>query len=525
MPFDQTLLLPQLLQRRALERGDEVCVDVVDGDSRTYAELDAGVRQWAAAYQRLGVDAGDTVLTMLPNRLEAFSAWLGAAWLRAIEVPVNTAYRGYLLRHVLNDSRATVMVVDERFVPVLAEVASELEHLRTVVVLGDASVAGAIDLPVLDVQEFLEGAEPKELDGPAHYDTACMIYTSGTTGPSKGVLMSWRELYEFPGYMPDGFFVTGRGYYLVLPLFHVSGKQGIWSAALYGARLVIRDGFSVSNFWSDIKAYDCPTTSLLGAMGAMLFKAPPHPDEEGSPLESVSMGPMIAELDEFRERFGVRVTSGFGMTEIGVALATDGYNVSDWRSCGRPRAGYDLRIVDGYDEEVPVGTVGELVVRTAEPWMVCSGYWNQPEKNAAVWRNGWFHTGDGFRKDEAGNFYFCDRIKDAIRRRGENISSFEVEAYAMEHDGVLEVAAIGVASDVTEEDVKIVVVRKPDQELEAAELHEFLRPRMPKFMVPRYIEFVDALPKTPTLRVQKVELRRDPVNAKTWDAEKEAARA
>ena len=520
MPLDKRLLLPQLLRQRAVECGATVCVDLVGGGRRTFAEMDHEVRQWADAYQRLGVCPGDTVLTMLPNRLEALPAWLGLAWLRAIEVPINTAYRGYMLRHVLNDSRATKMVIDERFIPMLAEIVAELEHLSTLIVLGSGAAATGLGLSVLDLDEFLEGAEPKEFTGPAHYDTACMIYTSGTTGPSKGVLMPWRELYEFPAYMPPGFFRESCGYYVVLPLFHVSGKQGLYSAAMYKVRLVFRDGFSLSNFWSDIKTYDCYATGLLGVMGALLLRSPVHPDEKDSPLRTVSMGPMIPELDEFRRRFKVQVTSGYGMTEIGTALATDGYNIKDWRSCGRPRNGYELRIVDEFDEIVPNGEVGELVVRTSEPWMTCAGYWQQPEKNAEAWRNGWFHTGDGFRCDAEGNFYFVDRIKDGIRRRGENVSSFEVEAYVCKHESVLEAAAIGVASEVTEQDVKIVVVRKPGALLEAHELHGYLRARMPRFMVPRYIEFVEALPKTPTQRVQKVKLRNDPVNDATWDQQK-----
>ena len=212
------------------------------------------------------------------------------------------------------------------------------------------------------------------------------------------------------------------------------------------------------------------------------------------------------------------------MTEVGVPLITDGFTLANGRSCGRIRTGspgYEVRIVNEHDEPLPIGTVGEFIVRAAEPWVINAGYWKMPEKTAEAWRNGWFHTGDAFREDEDGNFYFVDRIKDAIRRRGENISSFEVEAEVNSHPAVQESAVIGVPSELGEEDVKAIVVLRPSQSLEPRELIEFLIPRMPRFMIPRYIEIVEALPKTDvTFRTQKVKLREDALNEQTWDREK-----
>jgi crotonobetaine/carnitine-CoA ligase len=189
-------------------------------------------------------------------------------------------------------------------------------------------------------------------------------------------------------------------------------------------------------------------------------------------------------------------------------------------SCGKPRPGYEARIVDEHDYEVGVGEVGELMVRTEQPWWMNAGYWNMPEKTAEAWRNGWFHTGDGFRRDEEGNYYFVDRTKDALRRRGENVSSFEVEAIVNEHPDVAETAAIAADMELGEQEIKICVIRRQGADLTPEALIEFLIPRMPRFMVPRFVEFVDEFPRTEaTMRVQKVKLRAEALNDRTWDRE------
>jgi crotonobetaine/carnitine-CoA ligase len=283
----------------------------------------------------------------------------------------------------------------------------------------------------------------------------------------------------------------------------------------------LRDVFSLTEFWSDIRTHGVTATGIIGVIASFLMSVPRAPDDADSPLKSCSMGPLVANVDEFKERFGVRVSTGYGMTEIGAPLASDGWNLANATSCGRVRTGYpgyEVRVVDEHDEPVGPGVVGELVVRASEPWVLNVGYYNMPAETAAAWRNGWFHTGDGFRYDEEGNFYFVDRIKDAIRRRGENISSFEVEAYVARHPAVQEVAALGVPAEHGEDEVKICVVVRPGATLDPQELIEFLAPDMPRFMVPRYVEIVEQLPKTPTHRVRKVELRAG-TGTGTWDRE------
>jgi crotonobetaine/carnitine-CoA ligase len=507
---DDGVVLTNLLARRAEEAPDQLFLQDVDGNQLTYAQLQERILKWAGALQAAGVEAGDTVVTMLPASLEAFAVWLGVASLRAIEVPLNTAYRGPMLEHTVNNAGSRLAIVADAYVDQFAEVRSALTSLERIVVF-DGADAGFAD----------DAIAAKDLEPAAYHDIACMIYTSGTTGPSKGVLMPWGELHQFVMALPDNIISAGGSHYLCLPVFHVSGKSGIYICAQHDARLVVRDTFSLTEFWNDVRKFECTSTGLIGVMASFLMAMPEQPDDADNPLQNVSMGPLVDEVEEFKRRFGVQVSTGYGMTEIGVPMASDGWDLANATSCGRPRTGYpgyEVRVVDSVDRPLGPGEVGELIVRTAEPWTMNAGYYNMPAETAEAWRNGWFHTGDAFKYDEDGNYYFVDRIKDAIRRRGENISSFEVEAYVVRHPAVAECAAVGVPAEHSEDEVKVVVVPAPGATIDPAELIEFLIPTMPRFMIPRYVEVVDALPKTPTMRVRKVELR-EALGAGVWDRE------
>jgi carnitine-CoA ligase len=426
-------VLPNLLAQRAADVGSDPAIQHVDGTQLTWQDLHETNLRWADAYRRIGVGRGEPVLTMLPNSFESYFAWLGAAWLRAIEVPTNNMYRGDMLRYLVENSTARIVVIARRYLDRLAEVAGDLTGVEAIVVPdADTGELPDVGIEVLGADRFLEGATPAaDLDGPSYHDIAAMIYTSGTTGPSKGVLVPWAELFQFVGLPPDGMIADDGAYYSMFPAFHVSGKSSLYMSARYHGHLVIRETFSLQEFWNDIRTHDVRAAGLVGPMAALLMLAPPDPGDADTPLEKVFMGPLHPQLDEFKARFGVEVGTGFGMTEIGAPLGSDGFNLANATSCGRVRPGpphYEARVVDEHDEEVPPGVVGELVVRARDPWVLNAGYWRMPEKTAEAWRNGWFHTGDGFRYDEDGNFYFVDRMKDAIRRRGENVSSFEVEA-------------------------------------------------------------------------------------------------
>ena len=237
-------------------------------------------------------------------------------------------------------------------------------------------------------------------------------------------------------------------------------------------------------------------------------------------MRSLILGPMIPEMAAFERRFGVRVATCYGMTEVPPVIVT-GWDHGPWETCGRVRDGYpfaEARIVDEHDIPLKAGEVGELVVRTAAPWTLNAGYYGQPAVTAEAWRNGWFHTGDAFREDIDGRFYFVDRKNDTIRRRGENISSFEVESFALEHPAITACAAFGVPDAHGGHEVMIAVEIEPSAGVDARELGKFLADRMPKYMTPRYIEVVDELPRnTTSLRVQKFVLRQRGITPATWD--------
>jgi crotonobetaine/carnitine-CoA ligase len=513
-------VLPHLLAKRpALAPA----LQDVRGPALSAGEVREGLLRWAGMLRALGVRAGDTVLNLQPHRLDGYLSWLGIAWLRAIEVPVNTAYRARMLRYLVENSRAHVLIVAECFLERLAEVAGEIEGPRVVVVPDASGPLPRLPFEVLDGRALLAAARPADdLPGPDPLDVSSLIYTSGTTGPSKGVPVTWASLHQIVGILPPDVVPEGQSYYSVYSGFHIAGKAAFYAAQVLERRLVFRDVFSATHYWDDVRAHDVAFGGLVGGMASLLLAQPEKPDDARSPMRGVIMAPLIPELDRFRRRFGVRVCTGYGMTEIAYPFAS-GWELANATSCGRLREGYpgyQVRVVDDQDRDVGPDRIGELVVRTEAPGIILTGYFGMPEKSAELWRGGWFHTGDGFRRDAEGNYYFADRIKDAIRRRGENISSFEVEAAVNEHPAVLESAALGVPSEHSEDEVKVVVVLRPGASLEPAELIAFLAPRMPRFMVPRYVEIADALPKTEaTQRTRKHELRANALNARTWDRE------
>jgi crotonobetaine/carnitine-CoA ligase len=254
-------------------------------------------------------------------------------------------------------------------------------------------------------------------------------------------------------------------------------------------------------------------------MAAFLAKAEPRPDDRDSPIKYITMFPVNEDTIAFARRFGFDYLTGFNMTEVSTPLMTD-MNAPPDGSCGWPRTGMQCRLVDGNDIEVPRGSIGELIVRSDTPWSMNAGYDGLPEATARVWRNGWFHTGDLFRQDAAGKYYFVDRLKDTIRRRGENISSFEVENAVRQHPDVDEVVVVGVQNEVAEQDVLAVIKPKPGRSLDPAGLIAFLEPRLAYFMIPRYVRQVDAIPKTETNKARKVVFRDDGITADTWDRER-----
>ncbi|MCW8379730.1 AMP-binding protein [Streptomyces justiciae] len=519
--LDRDLVLPHIVRRTAEENGDRVFFQPVEGQAVTYAEVLAASYRWASVFARLGIGRGDRVLTMVPNRVEAYEIWLGLSWLGAIEVGLNTAYRGQMLRYTAEAAQARMIVIAEQFLDRLAPVAAELDGIEAIVVPDATDGAGDFPRPVLHGAELLaEAHEVPELHTPEPWDTACVIWTSGTTGPSKPVMVPWGELYELCAAWAESV-EQNDALYHYCPYYHLSGKFMTYLAALTGVPAVMREVFSAGNFWSDVRRHRITVALMVEAIARILMAAPARPDDSDNPLRAAIITPVFAEIPEFVERFGMEgFGTWYGMSEIGPPICSDGFKLENLESCGRLREGYEVLIADKHDYPVADGEVGELLVRSKHPWKLNSGYFGMPDVTLQAWRNGWFHTGDGFRRDPAGNFYFVDRMKDAIRRRGENISSFEVEAAVNEHSAVAESAAVAVPSEYGEDEVKIVVVLAPDARLTERDLVAWLTDHLPRFMLPRFVEFVKELPKTKdTLRTQKAVLRQRGITSGTWDRE------
>jgi crotonobetaine/carnitine-CoA ligase len=513
-------VLRNLVERHARERGDNTFVLFSTGDQWSYARLRANVRRVAASLQALGVKQDDFVLSWLPNGPHAIAVWFALNYIGAVYVPVNVSYRGRLLAHVIQNSGARLMVADARLAERLAEV--ETATLDTLVtVSGTPPALKGIRCLTEDALSAAIG-EPSDLARAIMpWDTHAIIYTSGTTGPSKGVLSSYRHLGATTEAIDT---VTSEDRALVnLPLFHVGGTNSVYRMLMRGGSIALVEAFDTETFWDTVRKTGTTTMTLLGAMIPFLMKAPPTPRDRDHTLRQAVMVPLAEDAAEFTARFGVDIYTVFNMTEISCPILSE-RNPDVPKTCGRVRAGFDARVVDAYDMEVSHGTVGELMVRADDPWTMNHGYNANPEATARAWRNGWFHTGDAFRRDEAGNFFFVDRMKDAIRRRGENISSFEVEVEIGAHPKVLETAVVGVPSEFGEDEVMAIVTLVPGTEADPVEIISFLTPRLPHFMVPRYIRFMADLPKTPTQKIEKHLLRQQGITEDTWDRERAGIR-
>jgi crotonobetaine/carnitine-CoA ligase len=514
---------PQLIARRADEHPDRVFIEVIGKGSLTYGELQEGALKWARAYAGLGVGRGDHVVVMCTVRPAYFQSWLGLALLGAVDVSINVDYRGDLLYHVLANSKPSVILAAPEYIDRLADVLPRLNDVKALVVL-----EGGVDVPklaprALSQEEFLaSGVAVATLMAPGPWDIGAVLYTSGTAGPSKGVWIPWAQLYsQSRNFIPIEDLTPDDVFYTPCVTHHVGAKVFPYLAAQIDGRAVLRERFSATEFWSDVRQFKCTTATLVGAMVPWVTAAA-HAEDEASPLRNVVLAPAPANVDAFKSRFGVRVATAYSMTELSTPIASRGWDVSNANhlSCGFLHREFEARVVDEHDQELPPGEVGELIIRSHEPWTLNQGYLGMPEKSFEAWRNGWFHTGDAFRCDEEGRWYFRDRLNDVIRRRGENISSFEIEVAINNHPAVIESAAVAVPSEHTEDEVLVFVRLVDEANLDAEDLIEYLISRIPPFMVPRYIEFVTDLPKTPTDRVQKKLLRERGISEATWDRER-----
>jgi crotonobetaine/carnitine-CoA ligase len=505
-----------LIDNLADEKGSEDFAVFQDGETWSYAQLRQKVRKLAGGFHDQGVGRGDHVAVWMFDSKEAILTFFAINYLGAVFVPLNTAYKGQVLSHVLNVSDAKVIVAHGQLLERLGEV--DVAQIEKAIAVGGYVLPEAINgVDFYGVEST--ASEPPELDRPIEpWDVQSIIFTSGTTGPSKGVLSSYLHIFTNAG--PETWhFVTGEDRFLInMPIFHIGGMGVIFVMLCRGGSIAVMDGFDTEKFWPFVRESKTTAFFLLGVMTTFLLKQEPSDDDKNHDVRLAFMVPLTETCTEFYERFGIDVYTIFNMTEISSPIVSEP-NPTKRGTCGKKREGVDVRLVDENDCEVAPGEIGEMIVRTDRPWGMNSGYYKNPEATAEAWRNGWFHTGDCFRQDDEGYFYFVDRMKDAMRRRGENISSFEVEAEVVAYPSVREAAAYAVPSDLGEDDVMISVAPVAGKDIDPKDLVEFLGERMPYFMVPRYIRVLDELPKTPSSKVMKHVLRSEGVTSDSWDRE------
>ena len=506
-----------------------------EGREWTFAQLLADAERVAGGLRAGGAADGDRVVVMAVNSSRFIASWLGCGVGGLVEVPVNTAYEGEFLRHQVSLVGARWAVIDdvyaERFVA-LREVLPELRGFWVIdtgqlgAALGGLRSAGWQAAPWDD----LLGA-PLQLPSPSPHTLASVFFTSGTTGPSKGVAMPHSQMYFFGQEVLSFTRLTAEDTYLTTtPLFHGNAQfMAAFPALIAGARLVIRSKFSASRWVDQLRENAVTVTNLIGVMMDFIWKQPPRDNDSDNVLRCVYAAPTASSiLAGFMKRFGIEAfVDAFGLTETCAPIISPygevrppgaaGLLATDW---------FEARLVDPEtDEQVPVGQVGELVVRYKYPWTCSLGYYGMPEKTAEAWRNLWFHTGDALRRDADGWYYFVDRYKDALRRRGENISSYEVEQVLLAHPAVTECAVIGVSAEQEAGEDEVMAIVVTSKQVRATELWQWCEGKLPEFAIPRFVRFVSALPKTPSEKVRKAVLREDGITADAHDRTIEAVRA
>lgn len=506
-----------LLQTQAEQYPDRVLLRFADQQWQ-YAEVVALVRRAAGVLYDLGVRPGDRVGLMIGNNPDYLWAWFGCACLGAVTVPINLHLKGEVLHYILDHAEATVLIIEAHLYERIAALRTQLPALQHLVVRGIDTVPS----DAVHWHTALSGAQPVDPSPGNATDLHSILYTSGTTGPPKGVMLSHHAYLHSAalfadvmiGATADDVFGTS------LPLFHINAQAHTVLPAIYrGTTIALIEQFSASRYWRQLADLGATICNLLAAMIPILMKQAPSADDRAHRVRIAACAATPPDLwRAFEERFGLTIIEGYGLTE------TTGFCVANPRDAvrvgtfGKAMPGFELAIIDANDQPLPAGVPGEIVIRPQRDHLMMMGYYRQPEQTATAMRGGWFHTGDLGQLDEAGYAIFIDRLKQSIRRRGENISSWEVERAVNAHPAVLESAAVGVPSELGEEEVKVVAVLRPGATLDPIDLIRWCEERLAYFAVPRYVEFRQSLPKTATERVEKYKLKAEGVG-NAWDRE------
>ncbi|MDJ0401293.1 crotonobetaine/carnitine-CoA ligase [Rhodococcus rhodochrous J3] len=532
-PDPQTWTLDHVLRTHAAAQPDSEFLITPEEDRRfTYSQILISAETIASSWYRCGAEAGDRVVIMAQNSSELVRTWFAAAVGNLVEVPINTNYEGEFLRHQVVTVEPRWAVIDAAYARRFVTIAEHARGIEKFWVIDDESGTRTEAIELLrshgwaaDEWEGLEVGEILELPKATPEELGAIFFTSGTTGPSKGVAMPHSQLYFFAQEVVCFTRLTKDDTYLTTtPLFHGNAQfMAVYPALIAGARAVVRPKFSASRWIDHVRDDDVTVTNFVGVMMDFAWKQPPRDNDLDNRLRCVYAAPTASSIvEDFKKRYGIEAfVDAFGLTETCAPIIAPygvprppgaaGLAASQW---------FDIRLVDPEnDREVEVGEVGELVVRPVQPWTCSMGYYNMPEKTLEAWRNLWFHTGDALKKDEHGWFYFVDRYKDALRRRGENISSYEIEQAVLGHPAVVECAVIGVPADVEggEDEVLAAVVCNGGGTPDPEEILAWCDGRVPAFAIPRYLRFVDELPKTPSEKVRKAALREEGVTPDTYD--------
>lgn len=516
-------IFSKMLARQAQESPDTSFL-ITDAVSITFAEAEQITACLATGLAKIGLAKGDRVALLMGNRVEMVLLALAINKLGAIWIPICTDYKGEWLLDTLQRSDCEVLVTDAQYQPRILEIAPKLSIPQTILIDdGQASqLPGAIAYSELAESEPMK-LEDAELD---YGDTCAILWTSGTTGKSKGVMQSYnvwvRAIVEGCSVQYDS--REGDIIYCVLPLFNTAAWiTSIFRALIEGIPCVIEEKFSVTDFWTRVEHFQATQTFAIGAMGVFLANAPEHEDDAKTPLRVAQIVPMPPQMwEQFEQRFNLKLLrTGLGQSECQLVL-TQLENREDVPvyALGFPIADTEIALRDDDGVEVTVGEAGEICIKPLAPHIVFNGYFDNPEATEQAYRDGWYLTGDMARQDpETGTYFFVDRKKDALRFAGRNISTLEVESVLRRHPDVADVAVFGIASEEveSEHEVKINVVLRPGAEQSHESLCEFINDNAPHYFVPRYMEFVESLPYTPTNKVQKFKLREIGVTEGTWD--------
>jgi crotonobetaine/carnitine-CoA ligase len=489
------------LHYQATRQGDKTAV-VFDDMSLSWAQLRELSFKTSSMLREQGIKKGDRVALVCGNRPAFLLAWFAIANLGAITVSVNTGLVGDSLRYAITQSEAGAVVIEGAL---LREKAGDL----------DALLATRRVISFEDETELMAAVAPYDCD--AVYDgrgsdPVSIIYTSGTTGRPKGVLNCHEAFLASGRHMVDYLSITGEDRIMIfLPLFHTNPQMyAVMSALETGCTLILRPKFSVSRFFEEARRYRCTMFTYVGTVLSMLTSRLKDACHDHSITRCMGGGCPSGVWSVVQERFGIQPYELYGMTEIGGWVTSNSTRDYRFGSCGKTRPDVSVRIVDDQDNPVPPGTPGEIVVRPERPFVFLLGYWNDPKTTWESSRNLWFHTGDVGTLDDDGYLYFQGRLKEIIRRGGENISPFELEIALLDHPQVKDAAVVAVPDPIYGEEIKAVIVAK--QAFAAASLVEFLKPRVPAYMIPRYIQFASAIPRTETQKIQRHLLQRDSSN-------------